>query len=191
VPCPISSEQTSTGACPKVRGDLVVNEVSDWSEVVSHELPEEAIVSVLMKHHYKLHTNFPFFYISPNIPRDKINQATTLFSLPPAERIIGYVETSRATQSRTVVVFGSTSIFFKDTGYVSPFRERWFLGRIEPSSGRIPYHDFVRRQFRAEPLHIGVSLDEGQYLSIVDHLHRTIFVELLNSLKETATANLA
>ena len=144
-----------------------------------------------MRHHYKLHTNFPFFYISPNIPHDKINQAKTWFSLPPSERIIGYVETSRATQSRTVVVFGSTSMFFKDTGYVSPFRERWFLGRIEPSSGRIPYQEFAKRQFTAKPLHIGVSLDKGQYLSIVDHLHRAIFVELLNSMKKVATANLA
>jgi hypothetical protein len=147
---------------------------------------EKEVTSTLNMHQYKLHANF-LFYLHPNIPVDRADLAKDWVRIPGGERIIGYVEASRGLRGsdcRTVVVFGSTALFFKDTGYVSPFHERWLLGRIKKSTGSIPYEEFPDRRFKAKVLHIGVSLDKGQYLSIVDPLHRTIFVEVLNSLKE-------
>ncbi|MDQ7781517.1 MAG: hypothetical protein RDU20_01475 [Desulfomonilaceae bacterium] len=150
---------------------------------------EEAVTSTLRRHQYELHTNFGFFYLCPDIPRSKLDLVKNSFELPDGERIIGYVETSRA-RSRAIVVFGSTALFFHDTGFVSPFLARRLLGRTRESEGSIPYVEFPNRQFKAKRLHVGVSLDKGRYLSIVDPLHRTIFVRVLNSLKHVVTATL-
>ncbi len=147
---------------------------------------DKEVTSTLDMHRYKLHANF-LFYLHPNIPLDRLGRAKNWAKVPDGERVIGYVETSRGLEGagcRTVVLFGSTAMFFKDTGYVSPFRERWLLGSTEKSVGCIPYEEFPDRSFEAKRLHIGVSLDKGRYLSIVDSLHRTIFVGVLNSLKE-------